>query len=148
MKNSFVYDAETFPNFLCITLINVDTKEKHQFIIWEYQNDKEALLDFVDRDILLIGYNSISYDAPMLRYITLHEEEILTTIYFNFQKKLIDDERRNDKDILAYVITKDGFPWHNQDLMSMLAYDKIGISLKQVSVNLNWRKIQDLPFTL
>ena len=145
MKNSFVYDAETFPNFLCITLINVDTKEKHQFIIWEYQNDKEALLDFVDRDILLIGYNSISYDAPMLRYITLHEGRNINDDIFQLSKKLIDDERRNDKDILALRYHKDGFPWHNQDLMSMLAYDKIGISLKQVSVNLNWRKIQDLP---
>ena len=37
------------------------------------------------------------------------------------------------------------YPWSSIDLMRILAFDTLGVSLKQTSINLKWHKIQDLP---
>ncbi len=142
----YVFDFETFRNFLCVTFVNIETKDAQTFIIWEYQNDKDKLLEFVDRDILLIGYNSISYDAPLLRFIIQYNGKNINEDAYGLSQRLISDNNRKDDDIYSLRYYKRKYSWENQDLMTMLGYDKIGISLKQCSINLNWKKIQDLPF--
>ena len=143
--DKFVYDFETFPNFCSCSFVSVDTKEITQFVIWEQQNDTEKMLDFVNRSIRLIGYNSKNYDAPLLRYISLYHGRNINEDIFKMSQQLIDDDRRNDKDIIALRYHKEGFPWHDQDLMAMLGYDKIGVSLKLCAIALDWKKIQDIP---
>jgi hypothetical protein len=53
---------------------------------------------------------------------------------------------RQDNKILELRYPKANmFPWKSIDLMRILAFDKLGISLKQVAINLGWEKIQDMP---
>jgi len=142
----YVFDFETYRNFCSVVYVDVDTKDIQTFIISENQNDKDKITEFVNRDILLIGYNSISYDAPLLRYITNYTGKDINEDLFKLSSRLIDENRRNDRDIYELRYAKEGYKWYNQDLMALLGFDKIGVSLKLCAIALNWKKVQDLPF--
>ena len=98
--------------------------------------------------MVLIGYNNHSYDDPVIRYIVGcgKEEERLLQGLFTLSGQLIDDNYRTDKTILELRYPKKEISnWDSIDLMKILAFDKLGISLKQTAINLKWKKIQDLP---
>lgn len=94
----------------------------------------------------LVGYNNHSYDDAMLRYVMTHKGTSINTNLHTVSGKLVDDNYRGDKDLLKLRYPRDVFfKWDSIDLMKILAFDKLGISLKQVAINLKWHKIQDMP---
>lgn len=148
--NKYVYDIEVFKNFFTSTFVSVDDEtESHVFSIGLGKNDLSSLKEFLEQEIVLIGYNNESYDNPILRFIyNFNEDKNINKEIFNLSYKLINDSYRDDKQILSLRYPKDSLDsWKSIDLMKILAFDKLGISLKQTAINLKWKKIQDIPLS-
>jgi hypothetical protein len=143
----YAYDIECFKNFFSCTFVNVqDEKDVHVFCIGLEMDDRAKLVRFLSRKMTLIGYNNHSYDDPMLRYAVTHNTEKLVNELYQLSSKLIDDNFRADKKIIELRYPKAAlYLWDSIDLMKILAFDKLGISLKQTAINLKWHKIQDMP---
>ena len=141
--NKYCYDIEVFPNFFCCTFIDIDTQKKDVFAIYKNRNDGRILGEFLNRNILLYGFNNIVYDGVILETV-LEKYEHPNFLLDTFE--------------LSHTIISDNSPyghrWHKPnndylfkqiDLMKIMAFDKLGVSLKQCAINLRWHRIQDLP---
>jgi hypothetical protein len=62
----YVYDIEVFSNFFSATFMHPETDQVHQFCVHAGQDQRSALAAFLRSCDMLIGFNSINYDAPML----------------------------------------------------------------------------------
>lgn len=147
-ENTYHYDIEVFPTFVSVTFMDDETWEVFQFSIGCGFDELGELKRFVSRNILLVGYNTISYDNPMLRFL-LGEfyTANLTKQAFELSKKLISDYHRRDPEILALRYPRDMYyQWGFMDLMKIMAFDRFGVSLKHVAIVLKHERIQDLPY--
>ena len=73
---SEVYDLEVLSNLFTYTGYCRQTKEYHQFVIWNEQNDYERLMKHLFREkLIMIGYNNDNYDYPILHHLINHYEE-------------------------------------------------------------------------
>ncbi len=143
----YVYDIESFKNLFTATFVNVDNEsERYVFYTGLEKNDYSDIKKFLNQEMVLIGYNNHSYDDPMLRFLMSYTGDKFPLEAYNLSSKLIDENYRDDKKILSLRYPRDVmFPWKSVDLMKILAFDKLGISLKQTAINLRWYKIQDIP---
>lgn len=143
----YAYDIECLPNLFTATFINVeDESDEHVFYVGIDKEDFSDIKRFLSQKMTLIGYNSISYDDPMLRFIVGYTGDNLISDLNILSAKLVNDGFRSDKKILALRYPrKVYYPWKSIDLMKILGFDKLGISLKQTAINLKWYKIQDMP---
>src|SRR5690606_9746981 len=87
----------------------------------------------------LVGFNNLYYDTPIIDYI-LYENPTNQDI-FEYSTSLIS---RLNSGIGAVV--QRNYNWDEIDLMKLYAFDALGVSLKQISINLQWHRVQDLPF--
>ena len=144
---NYAYDIECLKNLFTATFVNVENEaEKFVFYIGLGREQYSDLLLFLHEDMTLIGYNNHSYDDPMLRFLMAYKGSQITTDLHNLSAKLVDDNFRSDKQILGLRYPRDiQYSWNSVDLMKILAFDKLGISLKQTAINLKWHKIQDMP---
>jgi len=147
-ENEYVYDIEVFPNFFSVIFLDIKTEEQVTFLIFKNRNDSNKLINFLNRNIKIIGYNNIYYDGAILRYVSentnLNTEELLSSIFY-VSSQLVSDNFRYDKELRKLQFPEIDPPYYQLDLMKILAFDKLGVSLKQVSINLKWHKVQDLP---
>jgi hypothetical protein len=143
----YIYDIECLKNLFTATFVNPeDEADTRIFYIGLGNENYTDLLKFLRQDMTLVGYNNHSYDDPMLRFIMTYRGERLNTELYNLSGKLIDENFRADKKLLELRYPKKQiYSWRSIDLMRILAFDKLGISLKQVAINLKWHKIQDMP---
>jgi len=143
----YAYDIECLKNLFTATFVNVDDEsDKHVFYIGLGKEDYSEILQFLNNQMALVGYNCQSYDDPMLRFLIVYKGDKVNSELHKLSAKLVDDGYKQDKVILALRYPKTfTYPWHSIDLMRILAFDKLGISLKQVAINLKWHKIQDMP---
>ena len=147
MKNTnrWAFDVEVFPNFFCCTFITVDKSEIKTFIIFKNRDDRVGLFNFLKTNPFLISFNGISYDMPIIRYIEQYKGNSITEDIYRISSKLVSDIYKDDPEIrkLRYPFEK---KWEHQDLMSMMGFLRTGVGLKQCSINLKWKLVQDLPF--
>lgn len=140
------YDVEVSPNFFCVSFMN-ERGVIETFVLFEDTNDMEQMESFLlSGEKVFYGYNNIHYDAIILRYIldNLYEKN-LTEKLFNFSSRIISADRKYPDDEVNYYKYQEVI--NNQvDLMKVMAFDKLGVSLKQCAIALRWHTIQDLPF--
>lgn len=141
----YAYDIECYKNLFTVTFVDINNGDTSAFFIGFKNNDIEKIREFLREECTLIGYNSISYDDPILRYILSYKGNNHTKDIYTLSKKLINDSSNSDKNILALRYPRER-QWKTIDLMKMLAFDKLGVSLKQTAINLKWGRIQDLPY--
>jgi len=147
------YDIEVFQNLATFTFINVeDQTDEHVFYFGLDKLDYTDLLKFLKQEMSLCGYNNHRYDDVILRYIMSYKGVSLNSDLYKLSGKLVDDNYRNDPSLNRIRYPKfgttwksQGIPWTSVDLMKLMAFDKLGISLKQIAINLKWYWIQDLP---
>lgn len=148
------YDIEIFPNFFSVIFINVKDKEDREiFVIHKERNDLKEMLRFINQKHWFIGYNNDKYDDIILnwfistnnllyktpREITSELYQLSQDIISNSRNKLF--YRANPTKSLARVKHK----YKSLDLMKVMAFDKAKVGLKQVSVQMKWHRLQDLP---
>ena len=146
--NIYFYDIEAFSTFMCLSFLDDKTGEITQFKLGCDYNDLKKIKEFVNRNILLVGYNNQSYDDAVLRYLlSRNDARNITKNSFELSKRLIDFNSRRDDDILALRYPRNiHYFWNSLDLMKIMAFDRMGVSLKQIAINLKHELIQDLPY--
>ena len=144
-KSDWAYDVEVFPNFADASFLNVDDPhEIKTFVVsWPLKIDeKDKMKEFLDTRVnRLIGYNSLFYDTPILMFICNYNGKDINKDIFDLSHNIISSERGE-----SYNNSRNA-PWPQLDLMKLMAFDKLGVSLKQCAINLKWYKIQDLPLS-
>jgi len=145
MFDEYIYDVEVFKNFFCATFMKLNSGEFQTFVIHQSRNDVEGLCNFLQKENLrLIGFNNIHYDGVILNYVIHNtDDDNLLANLFDVSSKLVSDDFRYDKSLAVWKYMPKN--WVEQDLMKIMAFDKLGVSLKQTAINLKWKKIQDLP---
>lgn len=133
----YAFDLEIFPNFFSGIFINVETKQELIFIISEQQNDLPKLEKFLTLRPTLIGYNSYSFDIPLLSYLVTVRD--LSKAYL-FAQAIIENKVDNE-----YYRHRDS-NIKSIDIQKVLGLDSM-ISLKQAAIALQWPMIQDLPLS-
>ena len=146
IKSKYIYDIEVFPNFFGVTFLNEqDINDIRYFIIcWDLKIDeREKLINFLNTSVdLLIGFNNLYYDYPILSLIYNYNGSDINNDIFDLSVKIISNNRDDGNYKFAHY---NNYLWKQVDLMKIMGFDKLGIGLKQISINLQWHKIQDLP---
>lgn len=136
----YAFDVEVFPNFVSVVFIRLDTSEDtHQFYLHpdspKSGESYRALYKFIARPISLVGFNSIGYDEFILKALLSkwNRHQI-----YKLSCDIVDENSNRDLSELRYLKV----PWTMLDLQTVLG---TWSSLKQIAVNMQWHKIQDLP---
>lgn len=156
-KGVFVWDIEIAPNFASFTFLGLNPDDEPIFfVIHESRDDRDAFYEFMKSVKGLIGYNSIFYDNPILRqFLQGYEQETYTPAWmppeevtealYKLSQFLISDAARDDQHVRDLRFPRDP-QWRDLDILKMMSFDKLGIPLKQLAINMRWHRIQDLPF--
>ena len=143
----WVYDIEQFKNFHSITLYNVFTKEIKVFIIYDGLDQLDDYVKFLKNEVdLMIGFNNVNYDYPMLHFILKNYDRWKRLSYptSRILKELYDEGQR----IISSEYSSVRNPILKQiDLYRIHHFDNKAraTSLKWIEFALKWDKLQDLP---
>lgn len=142
MKEIYVYDLETYPNFFLAVFKHITTKEITQFEISDRFNQLDELRKFLKTPGLkLIGFNNLNFDYPVLHNSILSNNNIWTAeqIYIEVTK---------------IINNKYSSIWSNQikipqlDLYKIWHYDNKNksTSLKWLEFAMRLPNVEDLPY--
>jgi hypothetical protein len=154
-KRIWAMDHEVFPNFFSSTFIDRNSDEIKVFYVHEEVNEIDSFVDFMQKEVLfVVGYNNSKYDDIITNYIIENKERlgnsesyIITDEIFELSKEIIGSQKKggsiynNDK-LRKLLYSK---LYKSLDLMSLMAFDKNYVTLKQACIAMRWHKIQDLP---
>ncbi len=141
-KKLAIYDIEVYPNFFLVVFL---TEEGLQVFTGE---QLESLKSFIaDPELVLIGYNNLSYDDIILKAIYKEYYKTAEEIY-QLSQEIIT---RSNDDMFNRLKWRTKTPWYKSIDLMQLAFkddDMIGgkASLKEIAVRLKCEKIQDLPY--
>lgn len=140
----YAYDIEVLKNFFSVTFVHLDSDDTHQFVVCPYRDDRQALLEFISQPLYLVGYNSFHYDDLVMKmFVKNINAKKMNQGLYNVSQLIIegDDEKK------IWDIRKLPLPWKQSlDLYRLLTVDaNKGLGLKQVAINLQYPKIQDMP---
>jgi hypothetical protein len=140
----YIYDIEIYPNIFLVCAENINTKQKLSFEISIRKIQTQQLVEFLNQDIRLIGFNNKNYDDLMLQKfleclhlkgkdlvqaLKKHSDNLITREnYSKFCKKFVK------------VPTIDLF------LLNHFDNDNRRCSLKELEFVFNMNNIQELPF--
>jgi hypothetical protein len=134
---AWVFDIEVFPDYFLVCFEATNSDEKHSFEISTFQDDYDELVKFINQPkCILIGYNSVHYDIPLLAYAVNGG-----TDFYGKSQFIINSEPKD-----TWKFKKDNKLDHlSIDLMTMMASKALRVSLKQLQVSMKWHRVQDLP---
>jgi hypothetical protein len=154
MKKPFVWDIETMINLFTCTFTDMNGKSE-QFVLHEEYNNGRDFIKFIKSEpSVLIGYNSIGFDYPVIHYLLgnikkfKNVKEVIDGIYARAQA-IIESQNSDDwKDKYKYQIKDKDFIIPQMDLMRIWHYDNKAklTSLKQLEVAMQFPIVDDMPF--
>jgi hypothetical protein len=136
-----VYDIETYPNIFTFVFRELTKQRKLKiFEISSRKNDLPELISYLKQNLMLIGYNCLYFDYPILHYILEHPNCTLDEMYNYVQTKIIGSDYP--------AIQSWNIKIPQCDLFKINHYDNVNrsTSLKWLEFTLRWKKLQDLPF--
>jgi len=144
-KSNFVFDIETIINFFSYTAISTKTDEVKVFVIWKNRNDLEAMLDHLDNEAKgLIGFNSLSFDYPVIHeimkkrkhFLKIDGDQAAREIYRIAQETINKEWSQVYK---PYLPQLDLFKVHHFDNHAKMT------SLKKLEIALQMDNVEDMP---
>ena len=155
--NVWSYDIESFPNLFSVTFWNKEREEKVVFQIFGQINDSTKIAEWVlnSKNLTLVGYNSLSYDNPMLNsiiksYKTLQMLSVvdITQRLNTLSKSIIhyDECTKDRQKVIRNLREISNSYYQSIDLLEVIREGYATKSLKGVAINLKWHRIQDLPY--
>jgi len=141
-RNLYVYDLETYPNFFLATFKNVDNKNFYRFEISDRKSDITSLYDFLNqKDLLLIGFNNVNFDYPVLHNTILkYKRKWTAKAIYNAVEEIIQAEYSSIPDKWTKIPQLDLYRiWH---------YDNKNkrTSLKWLEFAMRLENVEDLPY--
>jgi hypothetical protein len=147
-RNIWVVDIETLINLFVLVGYNVDTGELRRFVV--HQNpgydDFEDFLDFIDEKPKLIGFNILSFDYPVIHYISnnrgyigAHSSKRKTGLIYEIAQKIINEEYSDIPQFKRILKCQDVYRIHHWDNKAKHS------SLKWIQGSLNWYNLEEMP---
>lgn len=147
INEALAYDVEVFQNFFSASFLGIETDNYYRFVIHPEIDQRERFFAFLKTVDRMISFNGLFYDAPMLlQFMKYKDDPELLNILYATSQRLIAPDSYDQKD-LQEIRWHSAKHWRELDLMKMMAFDKLGVGLKQVAINLRWGLIQDLPYS-
>ena len=157
LDNVWPYDIESYPNLFSVTFWNKTRGEKVVFRIFEEVNDSTAIAEWIlaKKDLTLVGYNSLSYDNPMLNSIIKSYKTLQTLTVQDITKRLnklstdiihYDECIKDRQKVIRNLRNISDDYYKSIDLLEVIREGYSTKSLKGVAINLKWHRIQDLPY--
>ena len=118
-------------------------------------NEIPLLIDFMTNHKTLVGFNSINYDDNILNYLLKNHNRINSRGILSKGNHITRELYDLSQDLITYGSgwkwTNPDYkyfkaPYYSKDMQKLLYLDKKFISLKQVAVQLQHYRLQDLPF--
>lgn len=145
---SEVYDIEVLKNLFTYTGKDRKTKQIYQFVIHNSRNDYISLMDhLLKRKLLMIGYNSIKYDYPIIHHMIIHYEEYIYLTGEELASKIYEKSQEViDMEFSAIANWNVKIP--QMDLMKIWHLDGAAklTSLKSLEFAMNFHNIEDSPY--
>lgn len=147
-----VGDVECYRNCFTCTFIDYDGEEVRAFEISNRRNDLLPFVEFVRGITVLIGFNILHYDNPLIMYLVKNVETLknLSVAEITGRVKALsdciigDDEGHNYRQYSKYkyphYVSVDLFMYWSK----MIRKQK-KLSLKGFEISLNWPRVQELP---
>lgn len=144
-RRRIVYDIEIFPNFFYVLCKDISNDALFSFEISPVKDERIELLKFLSTtDKLLIGFNNLKFDWPLLMQF-----ENIVTRYQNIPANLLTTSLKNK----ANSLITSNYSFNNPrilqiDLLKLNHYDNKArmISLKGLEFNMRMMNVQELPF--
>jgi len=142
-----IYDIETYPNYFCLGILNVDTREFIQFECSNRADHSSALQGHIqslsyagDR---MVGYNNEAFDYPVLHYCLEHDN-ITAAIAYKKAQEIIDTSW---DDRFRHIIWDDNKIVLQVDLFKIHHFDNASrsTSLKMLEFNMKSDNVEELP---
>lgn len=145
-KNAWAFDWEVYPNLATLVAREVGTKNYVKFIIHESQNDSEALIEWLATRPILIGFNSLDFDAQITEHVYRHGTYFTAEFVYEFIQKLPINDSNIDRFDLPF--SEWDLTHFHIDLFKLNHYDNAArmTSLKWLEYSTRWKKLRDLPF--
>lgn len=144
----YAYDLEVYKNFFSATFVDLDSDNCLVFVCYGKHDGRESLKKFLlSPGLTLTGFNSVGYDDLVLKYILEDNpkkplERFLKNLY-NLSQYIISE--RDTDDFKVRALRWASTPYKSIDPYLIKAFNKLGVSLKQIAINLKWYRVQDLP---
>ncbi|AGO48907.1 putative DNA polymerase [Cellulophaga phage phi14:2] len=138
----YIYDEETYPNMFLICFKDIESKGYYKFEISDRKNEIEQLYNFLSQDdIVLIGFNNLNFDYPVLHNTILKERR-------NWSAQEIYREAQNIIEAEYSAVRENEVKIPQIDLYRIWHYDNKNkaTSLKWLEFAMLWDKLQDLPY--
>lgn len=145
LDNAIVYDIETLPNVFTFHFVGLFSDRNATFEISEYRDDRRELLAWFaywqTNQIPMIGFNSLSFDYPVLHEIYLNPYISVEQIY-DFAMGLINSFNRFG----GQVYQSDRFA-PQIDLFKIHHFDNRAksTSLKALQVSMRSESVMEMP---
>src|SRR5690606_11843712 len=76
LSNGYVYDLEVYPNAFTMSVMSVNTQQRRVYEISARKNELLLIIALIERmqklGSVMIGFNNMGYDYPMLHYLLSH----------------------------------------------------------------------------
>ena len=139
-----VWDCETYPNCFLLCAEHTELPITWAFEISDYRDDTADLLAWLDTLTLMVGFNNVSFDYPVLHALTKMGKATPQVLYEKAMS-LINSENRFDGMIYPSdrrVPQLDLFKIHHFDNKARTT------NLKALEFSMRMDNISDLPFAL
>lgn len=145
IQRRVVYDTEMYANLLLYVFYDIDTGQWYKFEISPYRDQRKELMEFLKSVILMIGFNNLKFDYPVLHFLF----QILKRNFSVSARELL-----RAVNIKVIEVIKSRFPEIRQPLIPQLDLYRIhhfdnmakATSLKMLEFVLRMRDIAELPF--
>lgn len=145
-KTCFVYDIESFPNFLSVTVKNTESHKAKAYEISDRRNDLPEIAKlFLNHNIHWVGYNSMHYDAPIISYLLINYKKlILRPVWeITLEVKKFSDKIVNSETSASWSLYKYANLFLDLDLLAMRWSQKLRPSLKALQVTMEYHNVEE-----
>lgn len=147
--NYFIYDLETYPNCFLMGIADVQQRKMKMFEISFRKDQREEMFEHL-RSVrrqkgILVGFNNLGFDEPVLQHLLKNKNLTVTEIY-EYAMKVIQSGYGDNK--WQYQVRDKERLLEQLDLFKLNHFDNKAkaTSLKMIEFNNRSENIEDLPF--
>lgn len=125
------------------------------FEISHRKNQLKEIVDFFNKEIMVVGYNNLYFDDIIIHFLIKNYERLakmqtsdIVKEIANLSDTIIESQKSDNNDSSLIGIWnkyKYNKPFHTVDLLAMHFSKKLRIGLKYAGICLNYPKIQEMP---
>lgn len=142
---TIIHDFETLKNCTTLTALDIDTQKTYQFVIHKDRDDSQALINFLRKCRLMVGFNSLDFDYLLTHYLLTQElpkrpDTIARHLYQEAQRVISASNSGEWVRVWEPLIPQ-------MDLFEVWGFSNPSrtVSLKYLAVNMGFHTVLDMP---